>query len=145
MIGFLVVWAAGLRILDQHFARRKKQARIVGSAALVGVALAGGWFALLGDVLTAYINPMVQAATSGAAAMLERLHGDRKLFTDSAGGGSPFWEEALILAAAVFFCIVILISLYAVVWKKSVRGGRLRYLPAAIAATYPLALLEPVG
>ncbi len=28
------------------------------------------------------------------------------------------------------------------VWKKTVRGGRLRYLPAAIAATYPLAVLS---
>ena len=42
----------------------------------------------------------------------------------------------------VFFCIIILISLYAVVRKKSVRGGRLRYSPAAIAATYPLAILS---
>ncbi len=74
--------------------------------------------------------------------MLSQLHGDRKLFQNSAGGGTPRWETALILASAVFFCLIILISLYAVVWKKSVRGGRLRYLPAAIAATYPLAMLS---
>jgi hypothetical protein len=173
VIGFLVVWAAGLRFIidppsrpttaaivgqilatedlarsqagiasrDEQFARRKEQARIVGLAALVGVVLAGAWFAFLGDVLTVYIDPMIQAASRGSASMLGRLHGDRKLFTDSAGGGSPSWEKALILAAAVFFCIIILISLYAVVRKKSVRGGRLRYLPAAIAATYPLAIL----
>ena len=74
--------------------------------------------------------------------MLSQLHGNRKLFQNSAGGGTPYWEEALIFAAAVFFCLIILISLYAVIWKKSVRGGRLRYLPAAIAATYPLAMLS---
>jgi len=174
VVGFLVVWAAGLRFTsdppgrpttaamlgrvpetddpthpaagiasrDEQVARRKKQARIVGLAALVGVALAGAWFALLGDVLTAYVDPMIQAASTGATAMLAQLHGDRTLFTDSAGGGSPFWEEALIVAAAVSFCIIILISLYAVVRNKSVRGGRLRYLPAAIAATYPLAILS---
>ena len=49
------------------------------------------------------------------------------------------------MASAVFFCLIILISLYAVVWKKSVRGGRLRYLPAAIAATYPLAMLSNIS
>ena len=77
--------------------------------------------------------------------MVSQLHGNRKLFQNSAGGGSPYWEEALILASAVFFCLIILISLYAVIWKKSVRGGRLRYLPAAIAATYPLAMLSNIS
>lgn len=141
VIGFLVMWAAGLRLTSGR-ARRKKQARIVGLAALVGAVLAAGWFAWLGDVLTAYIDPMVQAATSGATALLERLHGDRQLFTDSSGGGTPYWEQALIVAAAILFCIIILISLYAVLRSRTVRGGLLRYLPAAIAATYPLAILS---
>ena len=176
-VGFLVVWAAGLRFIvdspgrpataatagqmlatedlarsqegiasrDEQFARRKErrkeQSRIVGLAALVGVVLAGAWFAFLGHVLTGYIDPIIQAGTRSAAEILSQLHGNRKLFQNSAGGGTPFWVTALILASAVFFCLIILISLYAVVWKKSVRGGRLRYLPAAIAAAYPLAML----
>jgi hypothetical protein len=176
-IGFLVVWAAGLRFAtdppgrrataatagqihatenvacsqagiasrDEQFARRKARSRIVGLAALVGVVLAGLWIAFLGHVLTGYIDPLIQAGARSVTAMLGHLHGDRKLFQNSAGGGTPYWESALILAAAVFFCLIILISLYAVVWKKSVRGGRLRYLPAAIAATYPLAMLSNVS
>jgi hypothetical protein len=176
-IGFLVVWAAGLRFIidppgrpataatageilatedlarsqagvasrDEQFARRKEQSRIVGLAALVGVVLAGAWIAFLGHVLTGYIGPIIQAGARSFTAMLEKLHGDRELFQNSAGGGTPYWESVLILAAAVFFCLIILISLYAVVWKKSVRGGRLRYLPAAIAATYPLALLSNIS
>jgi hypothetical protein len=176
-VGFLVVWAAGLRFIigspsrpataatagqilateelarsqagiasrDEQFARwkerRKEQSRIVGLAALVGVVLVGVWSAFLGHVLTGYIDPIIQAGTRSAAEILSQLHGNRKLFQNSAGGGTPYWEEALILASAVFFCLIILISLYAVVWKKSVRGGRLRYLPAAIAAAYPLAML----
>ncbi len=175
-VGFLVVWAAGLRFIDppgrpataatagqilapedlarsqagmasrdeqfaRRKARRKEQSRIVGLAALVGVVLAGVWTAFLGHVLTGYIDPLVQAGTRSAAEILSQLHGNRKLFQNSAGGGTPYWEEALILASAVFFCLIILISLYAVVWKKSVRGGKLRYLPAAIAAAYPLAML----
>ena len=176
-VGFLVVWAAGLRLItgppgrpataatagqmlatedlarsqagiasrDKQFARRKErrkeQSRIVGLAALAGVVLVGVWTAFLGHVLTGYINPIIQAGTRSAAEILSQLHGNRKLFQNSAGGGTPNWEEALILASAVFFCLIILISLYAVVWKKSVRGGRLRYLPAAIAAAYPLAML----
>ena len=180
-VGFLVVWAAGLRFIidppgrpataatagqilapedlarsqagmasrDEQFARRKarrkEQSRIVGLAALVGVVLAGVWTAFLGHVLTGYIDPLVQAGTKSAAEILSQLHGNRKLFQNSAGGGTPYWEEALILASAVFFCLIILISLYAVVWKKSVRGGKLRYLPAAIAAAYPLAMLTNIS
>jgi UvrD-like helicase C-terminal domain len=172
-VGFLVVWAAGLRFVidspgrpapvaaatqipvtedlarsqagiasrDKQFARRKKQSRIIGLAALVGVVLVGVWSAFIGRVLTAYIDPIIQGAARSAIAMVSQLHGDRRLFQNSAGGGTPFWVTALILASAVFFCLIILISLYAVIWKKSVRGGRLRYLPAAIAATYPLAML----
>jgi hypothetical protein len=176
-IGFLVVWAAGLRFLidppgqpataatagqapatedlarssagiasrGKYLARRKKQSRIVGLAALVGVVLAGLWIAFLGHVLTGYIDPIIQAGTRSAIATVRQLHGDRKLFQNSAGGGTPHWESALMLAAAVFFCLIILISLYAVIWKKSVRGGRLRYLPAVIAATYPFAMLSNIS
>ena len=171
-IGFLVVWAGGLRFMvdppsrpatvarqipatedlarsqagiaprDQQLGRRKEQSRIVGLAALVGIVLAGLWIAFLGHVLTGYINPIVQNGVRNVTAMLSQLHGNRKLFQNSAGGGTPYWEAALILASAVFFCLLILISLYAVVWKKTVRGGRLRYLPAATAAAYPLAMLS---
>jgi UvrD-like helicase C-terminal domain len=176
-IGFLVVWAAGLRFLidppgqpataatagqtpatedlarssagiasrDKHFARRKKQSRIVGLAALVGVVLAGLWIAFLGHVLTGYIDPIIRGGTRSAIATVRQLHGDRKLFQNSAGGGTPHWESALMLAAAVFFCLIILISLYAVVRKETVRGGRLRYLPAVIAATYPFAMLSNIS
>jgi hypothetical protein len=176
-IGFLVVWAAGLRFVtdppgrpvpaatagqvlatedlarsptgtssrDEQFARRMEQSRIVGLAALVGLVLAGVWTAFLGHVLTGYVGPIIGAGARSVTAMLGQLHGNRKLFQNSAGGGSPYWEEALILAAVVFFCLIILISLYAVIWKKSVRGGRLRYLPAAIAATYPLAMLSNIS
>jgi hypothetical protein len=176
-VGFLVVWAAGLRFIidppgrraaaaaagqilatedltrsqagiasrDERFARRKGQSRIVGLAALVGVVLAGMWSVFLGHVLIGYIDPIVQASIRSSAEILSQLHGNRKLFQNSAGGGSPFWEEALILASVVFFCLIILISLCAVVWKKSVRGGRLRYLPAAIAAAYPVAMLSNIS
>jgi hypothetical protein len=149
-IGFLVAWAAGLRFIidpqggsgDEQRVRRKEQSRIVGLAALAGVVLAGVWIAFLGHVVTGYIGPLIEAGSRSVSEMLSQLHGNRKLFQNSAGGGTPSWEEALIFAAVVFFCLIILISLYAVIWKKSVRGGRLRYLPAAIAATYPLAMLS---
>ena len=147
-VGCLVVWAAVLRFIPDPSglsARRKEQARIVGLAALVGVVLAGVWIAFLGKVLTGYIDPIVQEGAESAAQIVGQLHGNRQLFQNSAGGGTPDWEEALIFAAPVFFCFTILFSLYGVIWKKTVRGGRLRYVPALIAATYPLAMLTNVS
>lgn len=147
-VGCLVVWAAVLRFIPDPSglsARRKEQARIVGLAALVGIVLVGVWIAFLGKVLTGYIDPIVQEGAESAAQIVGQLHGNRQLFQNSAGGGTPDWEEALIFAAPVFFCFTILFSLYGVIWKKTVRGGRLRYVPALIAATYPLAMLTNVS
>ena len=150
-VGFLVVWAAGLRFVTDRpvraaaVARRKEQSRIVGTAALVSVVLAGVWIAFLGNILTGYIEPIVAAGARNVAQIVTQHHGNRTLFQNSAGGGTPRWETALIVAAPAFFCLIILISLYSVIWKKSVRGGRLRYLPAAIAAAYPFAMLTNVS
>src|SRR5215469_3414923 len=85
-IGFLVVWAAGLRLVIDpvgppaspaaSVARRKQQSRIVGLAALAGIVLVMVWTAFLGDVLTGYVGPILHAGDSGVAAMLSRFHGD---------------------------------------------------------------------
>jgi len=136
---------AGIESREERFTRRREQSQIVGVAALIGVVLTGMWIAFVGHVLTEYVGPIIQAGVRGITATLDQLHGDRTLFYSSAGGGSPAWESALILASAVFFCLIILMSLYTVIWKKSVRGGRLRYLPAAIAAAYPLAMLSNIS
>ena len=125
--------------------RRKEQYRIVGIAALVGVALGGVWTAFVGHVLIQYVGPIIQEGVSSITTTLTQLHGNRELFQNSAGGGTPEWETTLLLAAAIILCLILLMSLYAVIWKKTVRGGRLRYLPAAIAATYPLALLSNIS
>jgi hypothetical protein len=174
-VAFLVVWAIGLRFLKDpprqlvspraslapasywappriaidlrggHLGRHREQARIVGLAALFGLVLAGAWIVVVGHIVTGYVGPLIQEGADSALEMVGQFHGNRKLFQNSAGGGTPGWESALILAAAVLFCLILLFSLYAVIWKKSIRGGKLRYLPAAIAATYPLALLTNIS
>ena len=120
-VAFLVVWAGGLRFvkvspsrsrIDSGAAaamnRRKEQARIVGSAALAGVA--PGWrmnIAFVGHVLTSYVWPLVQKGADSAAQIVGQFHGNRQLFWNEAGGGTPGWESALILAAAVSFCLIL--------------------------------------
>lgn len=175
-IGFLAVWAVGLRLTVDHLARplpdhvqpplfvggrlpfqargllqhgqptrRTDQARIVGLAAMVGLVIGGAWVAFVGHVLIGYVGPILGAAVGAVSSAVGHLHGNRQLFQNAAGGGSPGWEIALMLAAAVCWCLILLTSLYSVIWKRSVRGGRLRYLPAVIAAAYPLALLASIS
>ena len=51
----------------------------------------------------------------------------------------------MILAAAIGWCVLLVPSLFSVVFRRSVRGGALRYLPAAIAVAFPISLLADVS
>ena len=125
--------------------RRRGQARIIGIAAAVGLVVGGTWTALVGRRLIDYVGPVFAAASDNINQLLGNLHGNRQLFKNAAGGGSPKWEILLILASSVCFCLILVPSLYSVIFKRSVRGGALRYLPAVIAATYPISVLANVS
>ncbi len=119
--------------------------RIVGLVAVAGLVVVGAWTAFVGNHLTGYVGPIFQSAADNISSALGHLHGNRQLFHNAAGGGSPGWEIALMLAAAASWCLILVVALYSVIWRKSIRGGALRYVPAVIAAAYPLALLTSVS
>ena len=125
--------------------RRRAQARIVGLAAAVGLVIGGAWTLFVGRLLTPYLGPVFAAASADLAEALGNGHGDRTLFKSAAGGGSPHWEIALILASAFAWCLILVPSLFSVIFKRSVRGGALRYIPAVIAATYPISVLANIS
>jgi hypothetical protein len=125
--------------------KRRAQAGIVGIAAGVGVLACAAWTVYVSRLLAPYLGPVFSAAGTDIAQALGKGQGNRALFQNAAGGGSPDWEIALILAAAIGWCTVLVPSLYAVVFKRSVRGGALRYLPALVAALYPVSLLADVS
>ena len=125
--------------------RRMAQARIVGIAAAFGLVIGGAWTVFVSRLLTPYLGPVFEAASADLAEALGSGHGDRTLFKSAAGGGSPHWEIALILASALVWCLVLVPSLFSVIFKRSVRGGALRYIPAVIAATYPISVLANVS
>ena len=125
--------------------RRKSQAGIVGIAAAVGLLVGGAWTVYVSRLLTPYLGPAFSAAATELSQALGKGHGNRALFKNAAGGGSPDWVIALILAAAIGWCVLLVPSLFSVIFKRSVRGGALRYLPAAIAALYPISLLADVS
>jgi hypothetical protein len=146
-VGFVVVWAIGLALRSLRGEtpalriRRRAQARLVVIAAAVGVMLGTAWTLFVGSRLTEYLSPIFSAAYSDIISTLGNFHGSRRLFVSASGGVSPTWDIALLVASAIAWCLILVPSLYEVVFKRSVRGGALRYLPAVIAATYPLLLL----
>jgi hypothetical protein len=124
---------------------RRMQARIVGIAAGVGLIVGGAWTLFVGRLLAPYLGPVFAAASADLAEALGNGHGNRALFKSAAGGGSPHWEIALILVSAIGWCIILVPSLFSVIFKRTVRGGALRYLPAVIAAAYPISVLANVS
>jgi hypothetical protein len=127
------------------FSKRRTQARIVGIAAAVGLVVGGAWTVFVGPRLTQYVGPVFAQASADISEALGNGHGNRSLFKSAAGGASPDWEILLILAAAIGWCLILVPSLFSVIFKRSVRGGALRYLPAIIAATYPISLLANIS
>lgn len=136
-VAFLVVGAVML-----HRSGRRVAARAVIASAVVGVVAVTIWTAIVGHRLVAYLGPIFGGAVSGIWAALGQGHGDRQLFSSVAGASpSPRWEIVVMLAAAVAWCLVLVLSLRVAIWGKTVRGGVLRWVPVMIAAAYPVALL----
>ncbi len=129
---------------DDLIKRRKTQAGIVGIAAAVGLLVGGAWTAYVSRLLAPYLGPAFSAAATEISQALGSGHGNRVLF-QSGAGVSPDWAIALILVAAVGWCVLLVPSLYSVIFRRSVRGGALRYFPAAIAAIFPISVLADVS
>ena len=137
---------SSLLVSDGEFIKRRRtQAGIVGIAAAVGLLVGGAWTVYVSRLLAPYLGPAFSAAATEISQALGSGHGNRALFQSAAGGGSPHWAIALILAAAIGWCVLLVPSLYSVIFRRSVRGGALRYFPAAIAAIFPISLLADVS
>ena len=129
---------------EQLERRRRTQASVVGVATLLGLVVGGAWTVYVGRLLTPYLGPVFSAAAADIREALGSGHGNRTLF-NAPGAASPHWEIALILLSAVAWCVILLFALYSVVFKRTVRGGILRLMPAVIAALYPLSLLANIS
>jgi hypothetical protein len=138
--GFLVAWAVGLWI--DH---RPKDARVVGLAAASSVVLVSGWTAFVGSHLVSYLGPLFSDAASGFGSAIEHQNSRPLFHTYSHQGGSSFWEIVLMLAAAGCFCLLLCPSGLAVIRKRTALHGVLRFLPVAVAAGYPLAMLGSIS
>jgi hypothetical protein len=126
-------------------ARWRQQAHVIRVAAAVSIIVGAAWTLFAGSRLTGYIGPILSSAVADFGSALGGLHGNRELFKNAAGGVTPTWDILLILGSAAAWCLILVAALYSTVFKRSVRGGPLRFLPAIIAALYPLLILANVS
>jgi hypothetical protein len=139
--GLLAVWALGLWIDGRRVA-----ARLIGLAAAISLVLVSGWTAFVGSHLFSYLGPLLSGAVTGFSSAVEHHQSSRPLFHTSASqGGSSHWEIAVMLAAAVCFCLVLVPSVLGVIRKRTANGGVLRFLPVVVAAGYPFAMLASLS
>ncbi len=137
----LVVWAVGLWIDG-----RLKDARWIGLAAASSIVLVLGWSAFVGSALVSYLGPIFRDASNGFSSAVGHHHSSRALFhTDSSQGGSSFWEIVVMLAAAFCFCLLLCPSILTVIRKRTALRGVLRFVPVAVAAAYPFAMLASIS
>lgn len=133
---FFVVFALGLLVTG-----RRRAARPAGLAAAASVALCGAWTLFVGSHLDKYLRPILSAAARGFGSAIGQLHANRQLFHTANGqGASTTWEIAFMVAAAVCWCLLLLPSTVAVLRKKTLGGGALRFLPVVVALLYVVAL-----
>ena len=130
---------------SQTLVRRRTQARLVGGVTALGIVVGGFWTLYVGHLLAPYLGPLFSSAVAEIRQALGNGQGNRALFKASSGGVSPKWEIGLILLSALGWCMILLPSLYSVVFKRTIRGGVLRYIPAVIAAIYPLTVVANVS
>jgi hypothetical protein len=130
---------------SQTKGRRRAQARLVGGVTALGIVVGGSWTLYVGHLLAPYLGPLFSSAVAEIRQALGNGQGNRALFKASSGGVSPKWEIGLILLSALGWCMILLPSLYSVVFKRTIRGGVLRYIPAVIAALYPLTVVANVS
>jgi hypothetical protein len=88
---FLVLWALTTC--------RRPEGRRIAVAALLAVAATAAWALTQWSLLGSYLGPIV----TDFAAQLRGAGGQRKLFADSSGSATPYWERVVMLyyAAAV--------------------------------------------
>jgi hypothetical protein len=139
--GLLVMWAVGLGIDG-----RSKDARMVGLGAAASVVLVSGWSAFVGSYIVSYLGPIFSDASNGFSSAIGHFHSSRPLFhTYSSYGGASFWEIVVMLAAAGCFCLLLCPSVLAVIWNRTALRGVRRFLPVAVAAAYPFAMLGSIS
>jgi hypothetical protein len=134
----LVLWAVALLA-----ARRSREATAIGAAALVAIATAGAWTAVVGfDALSSYLGPIFSGTFDQLANILTGHQHSRTFFHDASGASTAPWEQVVSILTVAGWCAFLVVPAWGVLHKRfAFRARYLGALPVVIALAYPLTLL----
>ncbi len=131
-VAFLCAWTAIL-----WASGRRPAARVVGTASAAGLVFVVSWTIFNEARLLSYLDPLLSAAFDGLVGVITGSTAKRELFhTTAATGGTPFWQELVLLGSAAIFLVLLMMSLWAVVFRRVLRGGVQRLLASVVALGY---------
>lgn len=142
--GFLVVWWLFLVPGARADAVARSRRRLIGGSAVFSVAACSLWAGLSAGTLVPYLGPILTGAVRGLIGILTRHGSERQLFHGT-NSVTPLWQEVVILASAAIFLTVIIVALFAVLFRSALRGGWQLAIPVGLATTYPLILLSSLS
>ena len=118
VVAFLVVVAL-VTALTGH----RRAARTFAIAAAAGVAFVGVWSVIVGRRLTSYLDPILISAFDNLKSIVHGSHG-RALFQGASGLKNPRWQIAVMLVAAIIWCVLLLVAAWKALFRRSMPGSR---------------------
>jgi hypothetical protein len=132
-VGLLVAWAAVLLGAGSPTDRQRARSRLVSRAALIGTVMLVVWTAVSARQVFSYLDPILVAAWKGIIGTLTGSGASRSLFHSASGAVTPRWQQLLLILSPLILLASLVPAVRAVVWRRQLRGGWQRFIPAAIA------------
>lgn len=118
-------------------ARERRRARLAGVTVLVAGTVTAAWTALVAPLLADYLGPVFGTAGDEVRRLLA-LDTGRQLLADGGGDPAPVWQVAVMMAAIVLWCLLLVPAGWAGLRGRTLRRTPVRLLPLGLAAAYPL-------
>jgi hypothetical protein len=138
----VLLWAWALTALVSG---RRRAALIVTTAAAAGSILAAVWIAVLGSRLSSYLGPLFTGAGGQLVGVVSGQQSSRRVFADSSGEVTPSWEVLAIDGSVILWSLLAAVAGWSVLRKRTLGWTRQRWLPLAVAVTYPLLIVVRIS
>lgn len=112
--------------------------RLTLITAELATIVTAAWTALIAPLLVSYLGPVFEGAGAEVTKLIALDGGGRTVGSGSSGLPTPKWELAVMAASILLWVLLLMLSTWRA-WRGSTIGrSRARYLPLALAASYPL-------
>lgn len=130
----------GLAALFAAGGERRRASLVLVTAEIATVVMAA-WTALIAPLLVDYLTPIFGQAGDELERLLMLDTGGNRELLGGAATPTPFWEVAVMGAASLLWCLLLLPAAWAALRGTSINRSSGRLLPLLLAGAYPALLL----